>query len=187
MRRPRHPSHPTPGPVRSPRPPARTLAIIALVLAAAAPRHAAAQTAIQTGAVESTNTRVFPFLGARVGTPQRLSVSTGIGVDLDPGTDPTQPSSELLLALAPGLGAERASLTYVYSTGRMGGGIAAGASVLRTMGNPWQAPPYATYVGADIAYLPFIALGPRVGLLRRVSAPTDARPWLWTLDFGFGF
>jgi hypothetical protein len=173
----------TAGPTRSP----LTLTTLALTLAAAGPACAVAQTAVQTGAIEATTARVFPFLGARVGTPQRVSVSTGIGLALDPEVDPTQPSSELLLALAPGLGAERVSLTYVYSTGRMGGGIAAGASVLRTTGNPWEAPRNATYVGGDVAVLPFIALGPRIGVLRRVSAPTSDRDWLWTLDFGFGF
>ncbi|HVA57291.1 MAG: hypothetical protein WBQ26_13150 [Gemmatimonadaceae bacterium] len=187
MRRPRRPRLPIPALAHRHRPRARTLAALALILVAAAPNHATAQTAIQTGAVEATNTQVFPFLGARFGTPQRLSVSAGIGLNLDPGADPTQPSGELLLALAPGLGAERASVTYVHSTGHLGGGIAAGASVLRTVVHPWQAPPNATYVGADVAWFPFIALGPRLGLLRRVSAPTNSRPWLWTLDFGFGF
>ena len=109
MRRPRRPRLPIPALAHRHRPRARTLAALALILVAAAPNHATAQTAIQTGAVEATNTQVFPFLGARFGTPQRLSVSAGIGLNLDPGADPTQPSGELLLALAPGLGAERAS------------------------------------------------------------------------------
>ncbi len=87
----------------------------------------------------------------------------------------------------PGLGAERASVTYVYSTGRFGGGLAGGLSVLRTVHDPWQAPGNATYVGADFAVLPFIALGPRVGVYRRVSVPTADHPWLVALDFGFGF
>jgi hypothetical protein len=142
---------------------------------------------VDAGAAASPEARVFPFLGLRLGAPQRLSLTTGIGVNLDPAVDPTEPSREMLLALAPGLGAERASLTYVYSTGRFGGGVAASATVLRTVIRPWQAPPNATYIGADVALLPFVAVGPRVGLLRRVSAPTNDRPWLWTLDFGFGF
>ncbi len=182
MRHPRLARRPAPRRLRLP-----LASALALAAALAASRPAGAQTAIQTGAVESTTARVFPFLGARVGTPQRLSLSTGIGFDLQPGADPMQPSGEFLVALAPGLGAERASLTYVYSSGRMGGGIAAGASVLRTVGNPWQAPSNATYAGADVAVLPFIAVGPRLGLLRRLSAPTGERSWLWTLDFGFGF
>lgn len=186
MRRPR-PLFPRPHPRSLPA--AAALALLAL-LTLPGPT-AQAQTAVETGAVESANARVFPFLGARFGVPQRLSVTAGIGIGLDDAAghnaDPTQASRELLVALAPGLGAERASLTYVYSTGRFGGGLAAGASVLRTVSHPWQAPANATYVGADLAVLPFIALGPRVGLLRRVSAPARDHAWLWTVDFGFGF
>jgi hypothetical protein len=137
--------------------------------------------------VDAPGAQVFPFLGARFGTPQRFSLSGGLGVDLDPSNDPDQPSREVLLSLAPGLGAERASLTYVYSTGRFGGGIAAGATALRTIDHPWNAPANATYVGVDLAILPIIAIGPRIGLLHRVSRPTNDRTWIWTLDFGFGF
>lgn len=169
---------------------ARTLAATGgclLALALLCPTSLRGQSAIQTGAVTARTARVFPFLGARAGVPERLSVSAGLGVDLDPEADPDQPSREVLLALAPGLGAERGSLTYVYSTGRLGSGIAGGVSVVRTVSHPWNAPANATYVGADLALLPIIAIGPRVGLMRRVSRPTDDHPWLWTVDFGFGF
>ncbi len=162
-----------------------TLAL-GLGFALAAPAPAAAQSA-GTGALESTNSRVFPFLGVRFGVPQRLSFTAGVGMNLDQGHDPLQPSRELLFSLAPGLGAERASVTYVYSTGRFGGGIAGGFSVLRTVHDPWQAPGNATYIGADLDILPFIALGPRVGIYRRVSTPTESHPWLVAIDFGFGF
>ncbi|MGH7688331.1 MAG: hypothetical protein ACREN3_01850 [Gemmatimonadaceae bacterium] len=157
---------------------------IALALLPAAAR---AQSAVDAGAVNGPAARLFPFLGARFGTPARFSVSGGIGVDLDPGVAATQPSREVLLALAPGLGAERGSLTFVYSTGRFGGGFAGGTSVVRTIDHPWNAPASATYVGVDLAVLPIIAIGPRVGILRRVSGTTNDRPWIWTLDFGFGF
>ncbi len=160
---------------------------LALALALATPLRTHAQTPVETGAVESTNARVFPFLGARFGVPQRLSFTAGMGFSLVHRTDPLQASHELLLSVAPGLGAERASVTYVYSTGRFGGGLAGGLSVLRTVHDPWQAPGNATYVGADFAVLPFIALGPRVGVYRRVSVPTADHPWLVALDFGFGF
>ena len=162
------------------------LAALALALLAA-PRPARAQTPVETGALESTNARVFPFLGARFGVPQRLSFTAGMGFSLFQDADPLQASHELLLSVAPGLGAERASVTYVYSTGRFGGGIAGGLSVLRTVHDPWQAPGNATYLGADLAVLPFIALGPRIGVFRRVSTPTSDHPWLLALDFGFGF
>ncbi|MDE3152284.1 MAG: hypothetical protein KGL93_08550 [Gemmatimonadota bacterium] len=161
-------------------------ALLALPLAGT-PQTARAQSAVQAGATPGPELRLFPFLGIRAGTPQRLSVSAGAGLDLNPGADPDQPSHEVLLAVAPGLGAERASLTYVYSPGRFGGGIAGGLTALRTVDNPWQAPGNATYVGADLAVLPIIAIGPRVGILHRVSRPTNDRAWLWTLDFGFGF
>jgi hypothetical protein len=163
------------------------LALGAILLALATPIAAAAQTPIETGAVESTNARVFPFLGMRFGVPQRLSFTAGMGFSLVRRTDPTLASHELLISVAPGLGAERASATYVYSTGRFGGGIAGGLSVLRTVHDPWQAPGNATYVGADLAVLPFIALGPRVGVFRRVSTPTEDHAWLLAVDFGFGF
>ncbi len=151
------------------------------------PRTSRGQSAVDAGAVNGPTARLFPFLGARFGTPQRFSITGGLGLDLDPAAAPDQPSREVLLALAPGLGAERGSLTFVYSTGRFGGGIAGGASVVRTIDHPWNAPENATYAGVDLAVLPIIAIGPRVGLLRRVSGATDDRPWIWTLDFGFGF
>jgi hypothetical protein len=154
---------------------------------ATAPLTALAQSAVQTGGTQGPDLRLFPFLGVRAGTPQRLSVSAGAGLDLDPTADPGKRSREVLLALAPGLGAERASLTFVYSTGRMGAGIAGGLTALRTVDHPWNAPENATYIGADLSVLPIIAIGPRVGFLRRVSAPTSDRSWIWTLDFGFGF
>jgi hypothetical protein len=159
------------------------LTLGALLLAFAAPATTRAQTSMQT----ATNARIFPFLGARFGVPQRLSFTAGVGFGLGSPADPLQASHELLLSVAPGLGAERASATYVYSTGRFGGGIAGGVSVLRTVHDPWQAPSNATYVGVDLSLLPFIALGPRVGLMRRVSIPTGDHAWLWTADFGFGF
>lgn len=163
------------------------LGTLALALALGIPEPAVAQDSGGTGAVESTNARVFPFLGIRAGVPQRLSFTAGVGMNLDQSPDPLQPSRELLVSVAPGLGAERASVTYVYSTGRFGGGIAGGFSVLRTVHDPWQAPGNATYVGADLALLPFIAVGPRVGIYRRVSTPTGNHAWLLALDFGFGF
>jgi len=158
-----------------------------LALALLLPALLPAQSAVDAGAVIGPELRVFPFLGARFGIPQRLAVAAGMGLDLNPNVDPNQPSREVLLSLAPGLGAERGSLTFVYSPGRLGAGMAGGASVVRTVNHPWNAPANATYVGVDLAVLPIIAIGPRIGLLRRVSRPTDDRPWLWTLDFGFGF
>jgi hypothetical protein len=169
--------------------PAISAVAAALLALAPAPAAVRAQSAVDAGAgaAPAPGDRVFPFLGVRAGAPQRLSVTAGIGLNLDPAADPGRPSREILAAVAPGLGAERASLTFVYSTGRFGGGIAGGATALRTVTHPWNAPANATYVGADIAVLPIIAIGPRLGLLRRVSAPTGDRAWLWTLDFGFGF
>ena len=171
-----------------PRRPLQTLARAGLTLAIVLlPATSRGQSAVDAGAVDGPSARLFPFLGARFGTPQRFSVSGGMGLDLDPAAGPDQPSREVLLAVAPGLGAERGSLTFVYSPGRFGGGIAGGASVVRTIDHPWNAPENATYVGVDLAVLPIIAIGPRVGVLRRVSGPTGDRPWIWTLDFGFGF
>ena len=167
----------------------RSTALAALSLAAlalAAPTTHA-QSAVQTGAIDAPSAKVFPFLGARFGVPQRFSISGGLGLDLDPNSAPNEPSRELLLALAPGMGAERASLTFVHSTGRFGGGIAGGLTAIRTVSRPWNAPANATYAGMDLSILPIIAIGPRIGLLRRVSAPTNDRAWLWTMDFGFGF
>jgi hypothetical protein len=164
----------------------RTAVVLGLALPLL-PATSHAQSAVQAGAVDGPTARLFPFLGARFGTPQRFSVTGGLGIDLDPGAAPDQSSREVLLALAPGLGAERGSMTFVYSPGRFGGGIAAGASVVRTIDHPWNAPANATYVGVDLAVLPIIAIGPRVGILRRVSGATNDRPWIWTLDFGFGF
>lgn len=160
------------------------LSIAALALAAPTTR---AQSAVETSAIDVPNVKVFPFLGVRFGVPQRFSISGGLGLNLDPTDGPDQPSRELLLSLAPGMGAERASLTFVHSSGRFGSGIAGGATAIRTVGRPWNAPANATYVGVDLSILPIIGIGPRLGLLRRVSNPTDDRAWLWTLDFGFGF
>lgn len=160
----------------------------ACALVFALPAAARAQSAVQTGSVESPpGGRVFPILGARFGVPQRVSVTAGVGLEVGRVPGHRDASQEILLALAPGLGAERASLTYVYSTGRYGGGVAVGPSVLRTVRHPWNAPANATYAGVDLAVLPIIAIGPRVGIFRRVSAPTSDTPWLVTLDFGFGF
>ena len=166
---------------------ALSTATVAALLCLAAPGAARAQSAVDAGAVDVPSAQVFPFFGARFGTPQRFSVSGGLGMNLDRGRDADQPSRELLLALSPGLGAERASLTYVYSTGRFGGGIAGGLTALRTIDHPWNAPANATYMGVDLSVLPIIAIGPRIGILRRVSTPTDNKAWIWTLDFGFGF
>jgi hypothetical protein len=133
-----------------------------------------------------TKSHVFPALGLRVGTPQKGSVAIGVVAGVDWQKGGTDYSRDVALFVEPGLGASRASVSYINGIGNMGSGFGLAATVLRTAGGPWTFRPNTTYVGGELFVWPLFLAGPRVGLFRRVSGDAMIGRWFFAADFGIG-
>jgi hypothetical protein len=135
----------------------------------------------------TTRFHVLPAAGLQVGTPQKVSAALGIVVGEDFVRDGRDHSRNLALFAEPGLGGGRASLAYVsHGYGSFGSGFGVAATMLRTWREPWQLEPNQTYVGGEVLLWPILFVGPRIGLLRNVSAVETSRHWFWSLGFGVG-
>jgi len=146
----------------------RRAVIIALLLAAsAAPEPAASQ-----------KRPIDPFIGVHYGVPLNWSVALAVTLPAGSGT------GGAFIAAEPGIGGWRASAGYFRITSTLGSGYAARASFLHTRSRAWRAPTDATFIGAEMQYMPAFMLGLRAGVFARLNNPSR-RKGLFTVDLSF--
>jgi hypothetical protein len=113
---------------------------------------------------DSPTPRLVPAFGVHYGTPMRFSVSAGGALDL------SDRRNEGVLALVEqGQHGNEVSAGYYRMIGRFGSGFSLRAAALRTSGEPWNADPHTTYVGAEAHLMVILGVGGRVGFMRRAS------------------
>jgi hypothetical protein len=136
----------------------RRLAISALIAVLLAP-HAAAQTPS-----DSAYVHISPAVGVHYGTPLKWSVAAGGLFDF------RGPHNDGVIAMAElGQGGVETSAGY-FRMIRFGQGLDVRLAGLRTSGNPRNAAPKTTYLGAEAHLMFLLGVGGRVGWFRRVSA-----------------
>jgi hypothetical protein len=131
---------------------------------------------------ERRSARLVPAFGVHYGTPMRFSVSAGGALDL------SRHGNEGVLALIEqGQHGNELSAGYYRMLGRFGSGFSLRAAVLRTSGEPWNADPHTTYVGAEAHLMVFLGVGGRVGFMRRASSVVNGtRDNIVTLGVSIG-
>lgn len=113
---------------------------------------------------DSHGPRLVPAFGLHYGTPMRFSVSAGGALGLN------ERGSAGVIALAEqGQHGSELSAGYYRMRGRFGSGFSLRGAVLRTGGEPWDANPHTTYVGAEAHLMVLLGVGGRVGFMRRAS------------------
>ena len=117
---------------------------------------------------DATSPSLVPAFGVHYGTPMRFSVSAGGALDL------ADHRSEGVLALVEqGQHGNEISAGYYRMLGRFGSGFSLRAAVLRTGGEPWNANPHTTYVGAEAHLMVILGVGGRAGFMRRASSVSN--------------
>jgi hypothetical protein len=126
--------------------------------------------------------RPVPAFGVHYGTPLRFSVSAGGALDL------SRRGNEGVLALVEqGQHGNEFSAGYYRMVGRFGSGFSLRAAVLRTSGEPWNADPHTTYVGAEAHLMVILGVGGRAGFMRRASSVVNgSRDNIVTLGISIG-
>lgn len=114
---------------------------------------------------DDVSPRLIPAFGVHYGTPMRFSVAVGGALDL------SRHGNEGALALVEqGQHGNELSAGYYRMLGRFGSGFSVRAAVLRTSGEPWNADPHTTYVGAEAHLMVILGVGGRAGFMRRASS-----------------
>ena len=122
----------------------------------ASPADASAQSA----SAEAMNDFMF---GLHYGVP--LKWSAVLAASLPGGNN----QRKAFVGAEPGIGGWRASVGYLRTTSDLGRGYVARATLLRTNNKAWRVAPQSTFAGAEFQYMPFFALGARVGGFLRVG------------------
>lgn len=148
-------------------------AAVALVLIPAAVRA-------QRG--DAPTPKLVPAFGVHYGTPMRFSVSAGGALDLsDRGNE------GVVAVVEQGQHGNELSAGYYRMLGRFGSGFSLRAAVLRTSGEPWNADPHTTYVGAEAHVMIILGVGGRAGYMRRASSVVNgSRDNIVTLGISIG-
>jgi hypothetical protein len=133
----------------------------------------------------SVHTRVYPALGLRVGTPQKVSAALGVMAGMEWQVRGKDYSRYLAAFVEPGLAGARASAGYVKGVGDMGSGYGIFASVLRTFDDSWTLAQNSSFVGGEVVLWPIVLAGPRIGVFRRVHGSAGGG-WYLVADFGLG-
>lgn len=154
----------------------------AVLLAVAPAALPAGPVAAQRAAPEPARVGLAPVLGVRVGAPQQLSLTLGVGRWQHRAAG--ERTAVAFAAVEPGLGAGRVSVGYFRGHGNLLAGAAARASALRTWRDPWAVAPNRTYVGLEVSG--HAVLSARLGLFHRASAASYG-PLLLTWDVGLLF
>ena len=153
---------------------------VALVLGALLVMHPAIARAQQGS--ESQGSRLAPAFGVHYGTPMRFSVSAGGTLDLN-----DRGSEGVIAVVEQGQHGQEFSAGYYHMVGRFGSGFSLRAAVLRTAGEPWNADPHTTYVGAEAHLMVILGVGGRVGWLHRASSTRNGtRDDIISLGFSIG-
>jgi hypothetical protein len=145
-----------------------SIALLAAVLALAAPAALRAQDEDTTAVPRVSGRLIEPFAGARVGFPMKLSGFVGLGL-VDHRTKDEWSGWSIMVE--PGLGGGqvgfgRTVIMPYASTARIQ------AAVLRTWGDPWLVGPDRTYVGIDES-LTFMHVGFSFGGYIRIPEEGD--------------
>lgn len=120
--------------------------------------------------------------GLHYGTPLRFSVTAGGVLELSRHRD-----DGVIALVEQGQHGHAFSLGYVRMFGRFGSGVSLRGTVLRTAGEPWNADPHSTYVGAEMQWMLAFGVGARGGYFRRASAvSTGTNATIATLGFSLG-
>jgi hypothetical protein len=147
------------GPGVAARPRARACRVVPLVVALAL-----LPTMLHAQREDAPSPRLVPAFGAHYGTPMRFSVSAGGALDLsDRGNEGA------IAVVEQGQHGHEFSAGYYRMLGRFGSGFSLRAAVLRTSGEPWNADPHTTYVGAEAHVMIIVGVGGRAGFMRRAS------------------
>jgi len=117
--------------------------------------------------------QLVPAFGVHYGTPMRFSVSAGGALDLS-----ARGNEGIVAVVEQGQHGNELSAGYYRMLGRFGSGFSVRAAVLRTSGEPWNANPHTTYVGAEAHLMLILGVGGRAGIMRRansvVNGPHDS-------------
>jgi hypothetical protein len=130
-------------------------AVVALVLLPSAVRA-------QRG--DTPSPRLVPAFGVHYGTPMRFSVSAGGALDMS-----DRGNQGIVAVVEQGQHGNELSAGYYRMVGRFGSGFSLRAAVMRTSGEPWNANPHTTYVGAEAHLQVILGVGGRAGFMRRAS------------------
>lgn len=131
---------------------------------------------------DSHGPRVVPAFGVHYGTPMRFSVSAGGALDLN-----DRGSEGVIAVVEQGQHGSELSAGYYRMLGRFGSGFSLRAAVLRTGGEPWNADPHTTYVGAETHVMVLLGVGARAGFMRRASQVSNgSRDNIVTLGVSIG-
>ena len=132
------------------------------------------------------HTHFAPGLGVHFGSPQKASAALGVVLGQTWQRNGADHSRLFALYAEPGVSAGRASIAFLdYGHGNFGSGIGIAATALRTWDDPWAAKQNTTYAGAEILLWPIVFIGPRIGMFHAINGSTS-KPWIMSLDFGFG-
>ena len=125
------------------------------------------------------NPHISPALGIHYGSPMRISLAGGLLVDM------SEHRNDGVVATAEaGQQGNEISAGYFRMLGRFGSGYSMRLAALRTAGEPWNASPNTTYVGAEASWMIAFGVGGRVGLLRRASNTTGLEPHDYVASVG---
>lgn len=113
---------------------------------------------------DATSSRLVPAFGVHYGTPLRFSVSAGGALDLS-----DRRNEGVVAVVEQGQHGNELSAGYYRMIGRFGSGFSVRAAALRTSGEPWNADPHTTYVGAEAHLMVILGVGGRAGFMRRAS------------------
>jgi hypothetical protein len=166
----------------------RMAVVAALVPALVADRPGAAQAPPSRAQGDSTpaKSHVFPAVGIRAGTPQKVSVALGVVTGVDWQSRGAEHSRNIAFFVEPGLGATRASIAYITGVGNMGSGFGLAATGLRTSSSPWTLARNTNYVGGELIIWPIFFTGVRIAVFRRVSGQATMGRWFLGGDLGVG-
>jgi len=153
--------------------------VLSLAVVVFAPAVTRAQ---ETKATEPTP-HISPAVGVHYGSPMRISAAGGLLFDMS-----QHRNDGVVIALEAGQQGGEVSAGYFRMLGRFGSGYSLRAAGLRTVGEPWNATPHTTYVGAEASWMIAFGVGARVGYLRRASRANrlDSKDNLASLSVGIG-
>lgn len=154
--------------------------VLSLAVVAFAPMLARAQ---DTTATTEPTPHISPAVGVHYGSPMRASIAGALLIDMS-----QHRNDGVVVAVEVGEHGNEASAGYFRMLGRFGSGYSLRLATLRTKGEPWNAGPQTTYVGAEASWMIVFGVGGRVGYLRRVTQANGLEPHdnVLSLSVGIG-
>jgi hypothetical protein len=122
---------------------------------------------------------ISPALGIHYGSPMRISLAGGVLMDMS-----EHRNDGVVVMIDVGQQGNEISAGYFRMLGRFGSGYSMRLAALRTVGEPWNASPNTTYVGAEASWMIAFGVGGRLGLLRRASKTSGLEPHDYVASIG---